>query len=199
MGRSSSPVNHLARARGTRSLPTPPPQNATPFHTALHTIPAFHGAPALLTEPLVTLSESSTIAAVRLTIPRAAIQAEMGAAINEVLAALTAQSLRPAGPLISHHLTLSSTTFDFEVGFPIDGQLAPTGRVFQSSIPESKVLRAIYQGPYEGLFTAWSEFDRKVKALGRKVRPDIWERYLLGPESGPDASKYITELNVPLA
>jgi effector-binding domain-containing protein len=38
-----------------------------------------------------------------------------------------------------------------------------------------------------------------VKALGRKVRPDIWERYLLGPESGPDASKYITELNVPLA
>lgn len=153
----------------------------------------------MLTEPLVTLSESSIIAAIRLTIPRTAIQSEMGPAINEVLAALAAQSLRPVGPLISHHLTLSSTTFDFEVGFPIDGSLSPAGRVFQSSIPESKVIRAIYQGPYDGLFAAWSEFDRKVKALNRKVRPDIWERYLRGPESGPDASNFLTELNVPLA
>ena len=34
---------------------------------------------------------------------------------------------------------------------------------------------------------------------GHRPAEDLWERYVKGPESGPDPAAYRTELNRPLA
>jgi effector-binding domain-containing protein len=59
-------------------------------------------------------------------------------------------------------------------------------------------VRAIYQGPYEKLYAAWSEVEAWMKAEGLQGAPDLWESYVSGPESSPDPSTWRTELNRPL-
>ena len=50
-------------------------------------------------------------------------------------------------------------------------------------LPAAKVARAIYSGPYEGLPSAWGEFDRWIKANGYEPADDLWELYSVGPQS----------------
>ena len=119
--------------------------------------------------------------------------------IREVLEAVEAQGWKPAGPLHSYHLRTSSTEFDFEVGVAVAKPITPTGRVRMSGLPAARVARTIYRGPYEGLFGAWSEFGEWMKSEGRKGTGQVWERYMVAPDTEPDPSHWQTELNIPLA
>lgn len=158
----------------------------------------------MIEEPEIVQSEHQTAAVIHVTCPRDKIQAEVAPAIREILAVLAAQGLRPQGPMFMHHLTMSRSKFDVEVGFPINAPLRASGRVKESGLPAARVARTIYQGPYEGLFSAWDEFGKRL-ANEKLVDPDLlspiktlWERYLAGPETGSDASQWRTELNLPL-
>jgi effector-binding domain-containing protein len=133
-----------------------------------------------------------------LTIPRAQIQNVMGPAISEVMAAVAAQGIAPAGPVFSHHLRMDPDVFDFEVGVPVTAPVSVTGRVYASQLPAAKVARTVYQGPYEGLGTAWGEFIENITAEGHQPASDLWECYVAGPESGSHPTAWRTELNRPL-
>ena len=138
-------------------------------------------------------------AVVHLTIPRERIEKEMEPAINEVLSALSAQNLSPVGPLFAHHLTQDNAVFDFEVGFPVSCEIEPTGRVKNSVLPAGDAVYTSYVGSYDGLFAAWSEFDRWIRSEGA-LGPDLergdtlWEVYSIGPESTSDSAQWRTEL-----
>src|SRR3989442_1573127 len=53
----------------------------------------------MLDKPQIVRTEAQLTAVIRLTIPRAEIQTVMGPAIAEVMAAVAAQGLGPAGPV----------------------------------------------------------------------------------------------------
>jgi effector-binding domain-containing protein len=153
----------------------------------------------MLDEPQIVETQTQPTAVIRLTIPRAEIQKVMGPAIGEVMAAATAQGVGPAGPVYSHHFKMDPAMFDFEVGVPVSGPIKPTGRVEASHLPAATVARTIYRGPYEGLGAAWGEFCQWISAQGHKTADNLWERYLAGPESSPEPTKWETELNRPLS
>src|SRR4029453_15176133 len=104
----------------------------------------------MLDRPQIVQTEGQSTAVIRLTIPRAEIQTVMGPAIAEVMAAVTAQGLAPAGPVFSHHLRMDPDTFDFEVGVPVKAPVSATGRVNASQLPAATVRRTVYHAPYEG-------------------------------------------------
>jgi effector-binding domain-containing protein len=60
------------------------------------------------------------------------------------------------------------------------------------------VARTVHHGGYEGLPLAWGKFLAWVADGGHTPAPDLWERYLVGPESSPDPADWRTELNQPL-
>jgi effector-binding domain-containing protein len=60
------------------------------------------------------------------------------------------------------------------------------------------VARATYCGPYEGLPSAWGEFNKWLKANGHEPAENLWELYFVGPQSTPDSANWRTELNRPL-
>jgi uncharacterized protein YndB with AHSA1/START domain/effector-binding domain-containing protein len=153
---------------------------------------------AILDEPRIVSTDAQPAAVIRLTIPRSDIQKVMGPAIGEVMAALGAQGVSPAGPVFAHHLSMDPGMFDFEVGVPVAGRVSPAGRVKPGELPAARVARTVYRGPYEGLGQAWGDFDKWIKGEGLKPAPDLWERYVKGPESGPDPATWRTELNRPL-
>jgi effector-binding domain-containing protein len=152
----------------------------------------------MLDNPHITTTTDQLTALLHLTIPCAEIQKVMGPGIGEVMAALAAQGLTPAGPWFTHHLRRPTDTFDFEICVPISAPMTATGRVKPGMWPAMTVARTIYHGGYEGLGAAWGEFMAWVQASGRSRAIDLWERYLSGPEASPDPTTWRTELNQPL-
>jgi effector-binding domain-containing protein len=152
----------------------------------------------MIDKPHIVQTEAELTAAIRLTIPRAEIRSVMGPAIAEVMAAIAAQGIAPAGPVFSHHLRMDPGTFAFEVGVPVMAPVSATGRVKASQLPAVTVARTVYHGSYEGLGSAWGEFIGWITTAGHKSAPDLWECYVAGPESNPDPATWRTELNRPL-
>jgi effector-binding domain-containing protein len=152
----------------------------------------------VLETPRITKTDDQLTAFIPLVVPRAEIQAVMGPSIREVYAAIAAQGIAPAGPWFTHHRRRPTDTFDFDVCVPVATPVSAAGRVQPGRLLAARVARTVYQGPYEGLGAAWGEFGAWIEANGHTPRPDLWECYVVGPESSPDPSAWRTELNRPL-
>jgi effector-binding domain-containing protein len=153
----------------------------------------------MIDEPRVVDVESELTATIRLTVPRDEIRSVMHPAITEVLSTVAAQGVGPAGPVFSHHFRMTPDVFDFEVGVPVRAPVTPAGRVKPSRLPAARIARTIYRGSYEGLGDAWGELVAWIAAQGLTPAPNLWERYVAGPESSPDPAEWQTELCRPLA
>lgn len=152
----------------------------------------------MLDKPQIAQTAAQAAAIIRLTIPRAEIQNVMGPGYSELMAAVAAQGLAPAGPWYTYHLRMDPDVFDFEIGVPVSSPVKPTGRVQAGELPAATVARTVYHGPYEGLGSAWGEFEAWLASEGHALGPQLWERYVAGPESDPDPANWRTELNRPL-
>jgi effector-binding domain-containing protein len=153
----------------------------------------------MLDTPQIAQTTNQLTAVIRLTIPREEIRNVMGPGIAELMAAVAAQGIAPAGPWFTHHLRMDPATFDFEICVPVTAPVAASGRVKAGHLPATTVARTVYLGPYEGLGSAWGEFDAWIAAKGHTPGPDLWECYVVGPEANPDPANWRTELNRPLS
>lgn len=152
----------------------------------------------MIDTPEIVLTEPRHAAVIRLTIPREEIRDAMGRAIAELMGALAAQGIPPAGPVFSHHFRMDPEFFDFEVGVPVEGDVEASGRVKPGRLPSTKAARTVYRGPYEGLGAAWDALHEWAASRELACAPDLWECYRSGPESSPDPATWSTELVQPL-
>ena len=153
----------------------------------------------MLDTPQIVQTAAQPTAIIRFTIPRTEIQNVMGSGHAELMDTIAAQGIAPTGPWFTHHLRMDPETFDFELGVPIAEPIVAAGRVKAGQLPAATVARTIYHGGYEGLGDAWAEFGAWIDAEGHTAEPNLWERYVAGPESNPDPATWRTELNRPLA
>ncbi len=152
----------------------------------------------MIDTPYLTQSESIITACIPLVVPTSEICEIMDPAIQELIATVTGQGVIPSGPLLSYHRKRPSDVFDFEISLPVPAPIPPAGRVINSSLPSRRVARTVYQGPYEGLGAAWGEFMDWIETNGHQEADDLWECYLVGPNSTDDPAQFRTELNRPL-
>ena len=153
----------------------------------------------MIDKPQIAQTTAQPAAIIRFTIPKEEIQQVMGPGFQELMEVVSAQGIGPAGPFFSHHLRLDPEVWDFELGVPVSSPVSPTGRVEAGELPAATVAQTVYHGGYEGLGPAWGEFSGWIDAEGHAPGPNFWERYVAGPESGPDPANWRTELNRPLA
>lgn len=152
----------------------------------------------MIDTPQIIQTTARLTAIIHLTIPKNEIQSAMGPGIGELMAAIAAQGIAPAGPWFTHHFRIDPDSWDFEICVPVNVAMKPVGRVKPGQWHAMKVARTVYHGPYEGLGAAWGEFRDWIKISGHTPAEDLWECYLVGPESGTDPSTWRTELNRPL-
>ena len=131
-----------------------------------------------LDTPQIIQTAAQPTAIIHLTIPREEIQNAMGPGISELMAAVSAQGIAPAGPWFTHHLRMNPDIFDFEISVPVKAPVTAVGRVKPSQWPAMKVARTTYHGPYEGLGDAWGEFGEWIEANGHTPAADLWECYV---------------------
>jgi effector-binding domain-containing protein len=156
------------------------------------------GRSSMIDTPQITQTAGLHTAFVHLTVPREEIRNVMGPGLGEVRAAVAAQGIAATGPWFTHHLRMEPGIFDFEICVPVAEPIDPVGRVKAGQWPVTTVARTIFHGDYAGLGAAWSEFNAWIAAKGYTPRPDQWECYLAGPESGTDPLGWRTELYRPL-
>jgi effector-binding domain-containing protein len=152
----------------------------------------------MIDAPRIVQTAAVPMAFIPLTVPRSQIQSVMGPGLGEVMAALRAQGITPAGPWFTHHLRMDPGFFDFEICVPVSSPVRAAGRVQPGTLAAATVARTIHHGPYEGLGAAWQALRDWVAAGGRKAAPSLWEVYLTDPGASPDPASWRTELNQPL-
>lgn len=148
--------------------------------------------------PQVTDVAAQATAVIHMVVPAAEIRQVMGPGISEVLAAVAAQGLPHAGAWFTRHFRPPADVFDFEVGVPVVGGIAPTGRVRPGHLPAARVARTVHVGDYDGLAAAWAAFEEWIRANGHRPATGLWEHYSVGPESGLVPASWRTELVRPL-
>jgi effector-binding domain-containing protein len=153
----------------------------------------------MLEIPRITRTFDQLTAVIHLTVPRCEIQTVMGPGVKELMEALETQGITPGGPWFNHHLRIEPDIFDFEISVPVASPVEPVGRVKPSRLPGAVVARTVYHGGYEGLADAWGEFMTWIFANGHRPGNNLWECYVLGPESSLEPSDWRTEFNLPLA
>jgi effector-binding domain-containing protein len=149
----------------------------------------------MIETPEVVETQSRPIAFIQMTVPRDAIQAVMGPGLREIMDAIAAQGVAPAGPWFTHHRRMDPEVFDFEITVPVARPVTASGRVVPGELPAMRVVRTVYRGGYEGLGDAWQEFDAWIESQGLATQPDLWEVYASGPEADPDPATWATELS----
>lgn len=147
------------------------------------------------TKPELLTTTAQPTAVIHLVIHGRDMPKYMDPAIQEIMKVLTDQGLAPSGPMFSYHHRRPSDTFDFEIGFPVGKAIKQTWRVVNSTLPAEKVVRSVYEGPYEGLGPAWGELDSWVNEQKLTGSGRFWESYLSDPEEVKDPKDYRTELN----
>ncbi|WP_091682563.1 GyrI-like domain-containing protein [Methylocapsa palsarum] len=147
-------------------------------------------------EPLRIIETAPRLTAfISVRIPREEIRNVMGPGLAELRAAVAAQNIVVTGPWFTHHLRRPDEIFDFEISVPVAAPVAPVNRTNPGQWPAMRVARTIYHGGYEGLGAAWGEFMGEIKAAGRRTADDLWECYLIGPETSADPAAWRTELS----
>ena len=101
----------------------------------------------MLDTPQIAQTPNQLTAVIRLTIPREEMRNVMGPGITELMAAVAAQGIAPAGPWFTHHLRMDPATFDFEICVPVTTPVAASGRVKAGHLPATTVARTVYHGP----------------------------------------------------
>ncbi|MBS1937105.1 MAG: GyrI-like domain-containing protein [Bacteroidetes bacterium] len=149
----------------------------------------------MITTPEAIVTQEITTAVVPLKIPGQDMGKYMDAAIQEVIKTITGQGIAITGPLFSFHKRRPGSTFDFELGFPVAAPIKAEGRVVNSKLPAAKVVRAVYQGPYDDLGKAWGALQQWVREHGHGESGRFWESYLNAPDEVRDPREYRTELN----
>ena len=152
----------------------------------------------MIEKPEITETMAQASAVIHVTVPRDQIREVMGPGYEEVMAAVKAQGVGPAGPWYTRHFRMDPEVFDFEIGVPVSGTVEPAGRVAPGERPGGKVVRTVYHGGYEGLPGGWGEFEAWIEAQGLETGPGLWEIYAVGPGSSEDSVDYRTELFRPM-
>src|ERR1700687_4157435 len=120
----------------------------------------------MIDTPQITQTAAQLTAIIRLTIPRTEIRNVMGPGHRELMAAVAAQRIAPAGPWLTHHLRMHPDIFDFEICVPVTAPVAAVGRVQAGKVAATTGAAAGFQGAYEGLGAAWGEFEAWIAANG---------------------------------
>jgi effector-binding domain-containing protein len=152
----------------------------------------------MIEKPKLVDAPMQLLAIVHIETPRSKMQQVMGPGIGEVMAAVKAQGIGPTGPWFAHHLKLTPDAFDFDICVPVSSRVSAVGRVKSWQRPAFKAVRTLYHGPYEGLGGAWHEFGKWTEANGYRTAGDLYECYMVGPETTPDSANWRTELSRPV-
>jgi effector-binding domain-containing protein len=145
------------------------------------------------TPHIVELPERQA-AVIRIEGTTADLPALIGEAFELTSKAIEASGATFAGePFARYHAF--GARISAEAGFPFDGTLQQTDRVYATSLPGGRAVTTTHVGPYHNLDVAWERGQAWIREQGLAQSGTPWECYLTDPaEPGPP----VTEIYWPI-
>ena len=104
------------------------------------------------------------------------------AAYSRVPAAIAQEGLRLNGPPYARYRFEEDGTIDVEAGFPVCGEIAPTGDVGPGTLPGGHVITTLHVGAYDRVGDAYDALETYLSKNGYESAGAGWECYLDEPD-----------------
>jgi effector-binding domain-containing protein len=143
--------------------------------------------------------QATTILGVHERVPMSELTAFFSRAFGTAAAAIAAQGTHPAGPPVAVYSGTPTETVDVTAGFPVEGTVAEVPGTLLLPLPAGRAAVITHHGSYESLATTYDVLARWMRKHGLVATPLMWEQYLVGPESTPDAAAWVTRIVNPVA
>lgn len=154
-------------------------------------------------EPQVADRDELAYAGLPMTVTMDSFSAAIDAGFPELFGTLGQLGLQPAGPpLIRYHVIDMEAEMEVELGVPVNGVVAATGRVRPGLLPGGRYVTLLHTGHYDGLMAAnaalldWAAqqgITLENSEDGRRWQGRV-EHYLTDPSAEPDPSTWRTEV-----
>jgi effector-binding domain-containing protein len=156
-------------------------------------------------EPRIEERATQPYAGIRTTVTMDGISVAVDEAFPELFGWLGANGVAPVGPPFIRFLVIDmAADLEIELGVPVGGAVAGSGRVQPGVLPEGRYAVLRHAGHYDGLIDAnaalqdWARehgiiFDNQETDRGLAWR-GRFEHYLTDPSSEPDPAKWVTEV-----
>jgi effector-binding domain-containing protein len=127
---------------------------------------------------------------------------DLGELFGRVFGYLGQKGIAPAGAPVGIYYDpeFDEEAMDVEVAVPVHGEVPEGGHVTGHMLPAvDEMACVVHQGSYETIGATYSAAMAWIEANGYRIAGPTREVYIQGPESGEDASTYVTEVQVPVA
>lgn len=141
-------------------------------------------------------------AAVDYEVPMDQMGRKMGEVFGEVIGSLSRQGLQPKGTPFSTYPKMEPDQkgrWEVVSGFPVERTFSADGKVVPYELPGGKVAVATHMGPYDTIGRTYEQLQAWVKQHDMRPAGAMWESYLTDPNAEPDASKWRTDVYLPVA
>ncbi len=119
----------------------------------------------------------------------AGIPAAVDSGFPRLFGRLADLGVEPAGPPYIRYLR-TGAEMELELGIPVGPDAGQS-----SGLPGGRVAVLRHVGPFSGLRDAC---ERLQEWAGERAAGPFWESYLTNPREEPDASRWITEIVLPM-
>jgi DNA gyrase inhibitor GyrI len=138
-------------------------------------------------------------AVVRATTSIDDLQAFAEGAFRHVLSAMEAQGTLPAGEPFLLYRGFGGAAVELECGFPTFGAFVPTGDVVASELPSTRAVVGVHVGSIGTLAATCAAMGAWASAHGLTPLDCVWQVHLTDPERESDASRWQSEVWLPVA
>jgi effector-binding domain-containing protein len=121
-----------------------------------------------------------------------------GRAFEAVAAELARQGAAPAGPPVALYRGAIADTVDVVAGFPVRRPLTPSSGLVAEMLPSGSIVETVHTGPYDAMSRTYDELSNWFATQGLTPSDEMWEEYLVGPDSEPDPDRWQTRIVFPV-
>lgn len=143
--------------------------------------------------------EPQVVVGLREVVPLQELPAFFARAFTAVGAELVREDVSPAGPWLAVYRGAPTDSVDVTEGVSVRRRLTPSGGLDLVTLPGGAAVQALHVGPYDQLATTYGELETWLGDRSLHAGPVMWEEYLVGPDTEPDASRWQTRIVQPVS
>jgi effector-binding domain-containing protein len=122
-----------------------------------------------------------------------------GTAFDAAAAELVRLGVAPAGPPIALYTGNPSDTVDVTAGYPVAVPVEGTPSFVVVDLAGGPAVQTIHIGSYDTLADTYTEIVEWLTKEKLTPTSQVWEEYLLGPDSGASPAEWQTRIVFPVA
>jgi effector-binding domain-containing protein len=150
------------------------------------------------TRPRLVDLASQPVVAVRGAVPPEQLPAFFAGAFEAAARAAEGDGVPVTGPPFARYPEPPGDVVVVEAGFPVAAPVRPHADAYPTELRAGRAVEAVHVGAYDELERTYSTLTSWIEDQGLHAAADMWEWYLVGPETATDPSTWRTKVVVPL-